>query len=184
MAACALVTMAACVRGEPEEPSSTPAPLTSAPEATGSPSASATASAAAAEIPDGRSFGYIKSVDESARTISFDLAQFLEGDAADKAYREDNGLSSDEEVDNDYYIRNENTRLRTLHVASDASIQVVGDPPDTVEGNWADFAAAFDSDEIAPFNEDGSASYRGTNGKYWVTVEDGEVSLIEEQYVP
>ena len=179
-----LFAAAACIRGEPDAAPGTPAPLTAAPEASSSPTGAASASPSAAELPDGRSFGYIKSVDEGARTISFDLAQFLEGDAADKAYREDNGLSGNEEVENDYYIRNENTRLRTLHLASDASIQVVGDPPDTVEGTWADFAAAFDSDEIAPFNEDGSASYRGTNGKYWVTVEDGEVALIEEQYVP
>ena len=61
---------------------------------------------------------------------------------------------------------------------------MVGDPPDTVEGDWDDFAEAFESDEIQPFNEDASPSYRGANGRYWITVSNGEVVGIEEQYVP
>ena len=153
-----------------------------APDATDAPSTTATPTDA--PLPDGRSFGFIRSVDARARTISFDLAEFLEGDEADEAYREDSGLSGDEEVENDYYVRNQNPRLRTLEVAEDAKIRVVGDPPDTVEGSWDDFAAAFSSDEIQPFNDDGSASYRGANGRYWITVADGSVVSIEEQYVP
>jgi hypothetical protein len=172
----------ACVRGRPEPASGTPAPLTIAPDSTPSPSGPASPSPAL--LPDGRSFGFIRSVDEGARTISFDLAEWLEGDEADEAYRDDNDLSGDEEVENDYYIRNENPRLRTLKLADDAELRVIGSPPDTVEGEWSQFAAAFESDEIQPFAEDGSASYRGANGRYWLTVEDGEVALIEEQYVP
>lgn len=172
------------MRGEPDVALGTPAPLTAAPDEPASPAATVSASATEASLPDGRSFGFIRSVDEDARTFAFDLAQWLEGEEADEAYREDNGLSGDEEVENDYYIRNENTRLRTLHLASDAKVRVVGDPPDTVEGEWSAFAAAFDSDEVQAFDEDGRASYRGANGRYWVTVSDGEVTLIEEQYVP
>ena len=121
IAACALAGAVGCVRGEPERAPGTPAPLTAAPEASGSPATTAASRSPAAELPDGRSFGFIKSVDEGARTI-VDLAQWLEGDAADEAYREDTGLSGDEEVENDYYIRNDNTRLRTLHLTSNAKI--------------------------------------------------------------
>ena len=140
------------------------------------------ASASSDALPDGRSFGYIRSIDGPRRTISFDLAEFLQGDEADEAFREDNGMSGDEEVENDYYIRNQNTRLRTLHLADDVAIRVVGDPPDTVAGTYDDFVDGFASDEVAPFG--GGPTYRGSHVPYWLNVADGEVVQIEEQYVP
>src|SRR6266550_3177863 len=54
------------------------------------PSANATPTPEASPIlADGRSFGFIKSIDLAGRTMVFDLAQFFTGDAAVQAARED-----------------------------------------------------------------------------------------------
>ena len=60
-----------------------------------------------------------KTVDPGQQTITFDLIQFFTGEAATKAAAEDGQESP---PPNDYYIRNVNSRLRTLPVRSGAPI--------------------------------------------------------------
>ena len=74
-----------------------------------------------AVLADGRHPVYLKTVDASGRTITFDLIQFFMGDAATKAAAEDGEESP---PPNDYYIRNVNPRLRTLPVEAGAPITV------------------------------------------------------------
>jgi hypothetical protein len=131
---------------------------------------------------DGETFGFIYAVDVAKRTITFDVGSFVEGDRAEEIARSDGEIEKGEELDNDYYIRNRVNYARTLRLASDARLRVVGDPPDLVDGDLDDFAAAFDDDEVQPFGD--GPSYRGKQGSYWVTLDDGEVVRIEEQYVP
>jgi hypothetical protein len=154
-------------------------PLTAAPSTVAATSASP---AVVVELPDGRSFGYIRSVDAGLRTLQFDLADFLEGDAADRAAVEDGVVDPGQHVENDYYIRNVNKRLRTLPYPADVSIRVVGDPPDLVDGTLDDFIAGFANDEVVPFG--GGPTYRGSHTQYWLTVKGGAVSMIEELYLP
>jgi hypothetical protein len=63
----------------------------------------------------------LQAVDADRRKVTFDLIQYLTGDAATRAAAEDGEESP---PPNDYYIRNVNPRLRTLPVRADASITV------------------------------------------------------------
>ena len=118
------------------------------------------------ELEDGRHFGYWASF-EIGDTIAFgelDLAYFLTGPDAEAAAAE-----RGDEVNNDYYVVNDNPKLRTLIAHGDTEVVVLADPggPDLVSSNVADFAVD-----------------RHEGSGFWVTIEDGIVTKIEEQYVP
>lgn len=51
---------------------------------------------------------------------------------------------------------------------------------DGVPGNFRDFAASFEDGEPKTLADE----YRGAASQYWITVEDGRVTAIDEQYVP
>jgi hypothetical protein len=109
----------------------------------------------------------------------FDLAEFLTGEVAEQAAREDGVVGEDDSLPNDYYIRNRNSRLRTLVLDDDLEITVVDWDHccGTIEGDLALFAAAFVQD-------DPQGTYRGSRSPYWLTVAQGRVVQIEEQYLP
>ncbi len=130
-------------------------------------------------LEDGRHFGYIKSIDTKDRTMEFDLAEFLTGDAASRAAAEDRVTESGEQIDNDYYVRNANDRLRTLSLVQDVEVRIVDWPQccDLTEGDLATLAAAF-----RPGGK--TERYHGPDSGYWLTVSSGAVSAIEEQFLP
>ena len=130
---------------------------------------------------DGRHFGYIRSVDVVGRTLSIDMAEFLTGDAADKAAADAGEIAPGEDVPNDYFIDNGEEEYVTLPLTRNVGVRVVGDPPELVDGEFEPFAEAFTKrpDEIEP-----DSRYRGVTSQYWLTVRDGEVAEIEEQYLP
>ena len=139
-----------------------PAPTVSAP----TPSEPAT-------LADGRHPVYLKTVDPDRQTITFDLIQFFTGDAATKAAAEDGEESP---PPNDYYIRNVNPKLRTLPVAADAPITVnvlaaqsTGSATKDVVVTLAKLASYFPNSGTPPF---------------WITVEQGQVTKIAQQYLP
>jgi hypothetical protein len=176
IAACALLAVVSCARSEPElAPGSTP----TASGATGT-----AVQASPPPLENEEYFAVVDDVDTSANTISFDLASFVEGKRAKDVAREEGAIGEDEELDTDYFIRNKVEFVRTVGLADDVKVRVVGDPPDLVDGTIEDFAAAFDSEEGQPFADDGSASYRGAHGRYWLTIKKSEVAAIEEQYLP
>jgi hypothetical protein len=126
-----------------------------------------------ATLADGRHPVYLKTVDPDRRTITFDLIQFFTGDAATKAAAEDGEESP---PPNDYYIRNVNPRLRTLPVAADAPItmnvlaaQTTGSATKDVSVTLAKLASYFPNSGTPPF---------------WITVEQGQVTRIAQQYLP
>jgi hypothetical protein len=104
------------------EPPSASAPAsaavpTTAPPPTGPTPGTSTEPAPAA---GSRDFGYLTAVVGSAPLrLSFDRAQFLTGDAADKAAA---AHGDETPVPNDYYIVNDSPRLRTLTVAGDVAV--------------------------------------------------------------
>lgn len=130
---------------------------------------------------DGRQFGYIRSVNIGRRTLGIDLAEFLTGDAADKAAADAGEIEAGEEVPNDYFIDNGQEEYVTIPLARNVTVRVVGDPPELVDGELGPFAEAFAErpDEIDP-----DSRYRGVTSQYWVTVRNGQVTAIEEQYLP
>jgi hypothetical protein len=169
--------------GPPSPPPSTaiasptappPSPSSPSPTATASPSGSTLAAA----LEDGRHFGFIQSVDAGAPAMVFDLAEFLTGDAANQAAIEDGVIQPGQTIDNDYYIRNRNPRLRDLVLTPDVQIILVNWPnccETTVNGVLSDFAASFTTPDDV---------YHGPQSPYWLTVDGGLVTKIEEQYLP
>jgi hypothetical protein len=126
-----------------------------------------------AVLEDGRHPVFIKTVDPGRRTVTFDLIQWFTGEAATKAAAEDGKESP---PPNDYYIRNVNSRLRTLPVAADAPITVNLLAAQSTGNATKDVSVTLD--ELAGYfpNRD--------TGPFWLTVEGGQVTRIAQQYVP
>jgi hypothetical protein len=134
-----------------------------------------------AALEDGRHFGYVRSVDLAAETIEFDLAYFLSGKEADQAYQEATGDTG--HVPNDHFVVNDNPMLRTLTLAPDVRLRLL---------NWNHCCESFFDGDLSLFAQaieqqadvtDGDLIYRGQS-QWWITVKDGVVTQIEEQYSP
>ena len=135
--------------------------------------AAAPATTEPAVLADGRHPVYLKTVDPNGRTVTFDLIQFFTGDAATRAAAEDGEESP---PPNDYYIRNVNSRLRTLPVQDGAPITVnvlaaqeTGSSTKDVPVTLAKLAGYFPNSGTSPF---------------WITVAQGQVTRMAQQYLP
>ena len=146
----------------PAEPASTAAPATTAP---------AGQSAEGAELESGRHPVVVQQVDVAGRTVTFDLVQWFEGDAAAKAAAEDGEESP---PPNDYYIRNVNPRLRTLPVATGARLTLTRQTLGQGGGNAAGGV---------PVNL-AMVAANGRDHLFWATVQGGRIQRLEEQYIP
>ena len=129
-------------------------------------------------------FGYIRSVSAAGptTTLAFDEADFLTGKEAQRAAEEDGVVEPGTPVPNDYYIRNPDKSTKTIPVANDAQITATRCPlcRNGKPGQLGAFLAAFMKSENPTF----AKPYRGKFGLYWLTIEDGSVVRIDEQYVP
>jgi len=153
---------------EPGGPGGTPA-TTAAPAST----AAGPATSEPVVLADGRHPVYLKTVDPDQQTITFDLIQFFTGEAATKAAAEDGGESP---PPNDYYIRNVNSRLRTLPVRSDAPITVNVLAAQSTGSSTKDVSVTLD--ELASyFPNSGTAPF-------WITVEQGQVTRLPSNSCP
>lgn len=130
-------------------------------------------------IEDGKFFTFIEKVTIKSSTsyITADYAQFLTGDAAAEAAT---AAGDESPPPNDYYIVNENEKLRTLPV--DGSVKVLlstWEPHFNVDG----YPVAFSEwrDMINGVNDDFP---RATMVPYWITIKNGKVTKIAEQYLP
>lgn len=135
----------------------------------------------APELEDGRHFGFVRSVDAEGSALILDLAYFLTGEEASQAAAEH---GDEVPPPNDYYIVNDNERLRTLTLSPDLRILLLDWErccDETLLATLEDFAAAIDAPE--PITIDDHVYY-GSSSQYWLTVEDGVVTTIEEQYLP
>ena len=130
--------------------------------------------------------GFIKDLDEQAGSffISFDQAEWFNGNEAEKAIRED-GLCADPEhgceLPNGFYIRDLDDETVSLQVSEQVFIvmQTLSHRSD----------GTFNSDEKIDldrfrkaYNSESTAHLRLV--PYWITVENGIVITIREQYVP
>ena len=118
-------------------------------------------------LADGTYPTYVRKVDVQAATITVDVIQVFEGDAAITAAVEDGIRRSDARYLY-VYVRNQNSRLRTLPVARDVRIQFVGtceSPPDR-------HAALTElAEETTPL---------GATFYYTVTIADGVIHQIAQ----
>jgi hypothetical protein len=161
-------TVGGCGSGEPSGTGGASA-TTAAP----APTAATSTTSEPVVLADGRHPVYLKTVDPDRPTITFDLIQFFTGEAATKAAAEDGEESP---PPNDYYIRNVNSRLRTLPVRSDASITVNVLAAQSTGSSTKDVSVTLD--ELASyFPNSGTAPF-------WITVEQGQVTKIAQQFLP
>lgn len=125
----------------------------------------------APELQDGRHFGLVRSIDlqTSPGTIVFDPAVQLTGEEANRA-----AVAHGDEVPvpNDLYTVNDDPTVHTLALSPDVEIHLV---------NWEDCCGTVTADPEAF-----KASFRGSSNHwgFWVTLEQGVVVNIEEQYHP
>lgn len=126
-------------------------------------------------LADGRHFVGIVAVgdDQDPPRLIVDEQQWFTDQAAVDAALQD-GVTPWE---NGYYIRNENPRWRIVEVDPTASVALTtpphGQPDDPAIVDLPRFASLFTaSDEFLKYSP------------YWLTVQDGLVTRIEEQYTP
>ena len=148
---------------------------------TTAPGATTTTSAdAGLGLEDGRHPVYITAVDVPGRALTFDVIQFLTGQDAIDAYHADHP-DDPEGPPNDFYIVNANPRLRTAGIAPDATVMLVrlseDSSADLDPGTFEELPAYL---AATPPSEGPALSA----SPFWLTVEGGVVTAIEEQYLP
>ena len=119
-------------------------------------------------LPDGLWFGFVDTAEDGR--MSFDLACWFTGPAAVVAAAEDGEESP---PPNDYHIRNANDLVRDLAVASTTEVEWLpstGDPATATTVPYATWVV--------------ERTNRAYQPGVWLTVLDGEVVIIQEQYVP
>src|SRR5574342_1316846 len=127
---------------------------------------------APAVLEDGRHPVYLKTVDVSGAQITFDLIRFLTGAEAKAEWLKQHPSEPDGPP-NDYLIVNVNPKLRTLPVAAGVSITVV----DLTNPGLSMVTIAF-ADLL------GHVAAAGGAFPFWLTVTGGQITKIEEQFLP
>jgi hypothetical protein len=115
----ASLAVAGCSRSQPDQ---TTPPADQPPAAATAPAPAPTDEATDSQpavLADGRHPIILKSIDPGRRTITFDLIQMYWLDDAEREAAKDH-----QRVDDDYYIRNINSKLRILPVGTDAPITI------------------------------------------------------------
>lgn len=111
-------------------------------------------------------------------TIVVDYAEYLTGARAAEAAK---ARGDESPPPNDYYVVNENTKLRSLKIAAGAKVRLVTNPDGTSDPagytasveQWARYWAA-PSDENAAIRAAG----------YWIVIEEDVVTAVREQFAP
>jgi len=141
------------------------------------PASSVSAPASAPVLADGRHAAYLTHLDVGKKTLSFDKVEFLTGDAAKKAYLKQNPGETDGPP-NDYLIVNDNRLVRTLPIADAATIEIV----DTSSGSLSSKKITL-SALPAYFAAEKGGKYIW-HDPFWLTVKNGQIRKIEEQFLP
>jgi hypothetical protein len=163
-------------------PTSAPSPVETPP--VGTPTSEPAGPVFATDLEDGRYIAFADQVVQHTEPLSlrFDLAILLTGDEANR-YAADHGMEVP--VPNDNIIVNENPKLRLMPLADDVEIDVIayGDcgpacgPNETLTVD--EFANLIALDE--PLAD---GVHVGRSAPYWLTIRDGTIVKIEEQYQP
>jgi len=132
-----------------------------------------------------KAIGYLKKIYTKGgkNYIDIDYIQWLSGDVAEKAMREDGQCPKKGEciVLNDYYIRNQNPLIRTFEVAPEAEILAHDFGSDYTTGKWNQ------SWDFYQFSQYFNSS---ANNGYWdyapfhVEIGNNQIIKITEQYIP
>jgi hypothetical protein len=138
------------------------------------PSASPTpATGAPGVLPDGRSASYLKTIDLSKHTVTFDLIQLLFGDDATKEWVKKHPDEPDGPPEG-YLLVNDNKKLRTIALAADVTVKVID-----LNSNNPSVARPIPLADL-PHH---LAGERNAPLPYWLTVENGQVTIVQEEYL-
>lgn len=164
------LAVAGCARGQPDQDASAPTqpPAVTAPPAAPGP-ADPTPTRQPVVLVDGRHPVIVKTVDPAGRSITVDLIQLYFGEEARREELKDHDTPYP--APNDVYSRNVNPRLRTLPVLAGATITVLDD----------DYAPLHEPVSLAKL---AAVMPRQGSMPFWITVRDGQVVKIAEQFVP
>ncbi len=144
---------------------------------------------------DGRYFGYVKAGTPQPPAVSFDIAQAFSGDAANSAAAEDGVVGPGEPISNDHYERNPDRRAETLELAPNA--EVTAAPPASFLMQSVSRSQRLECEaqnggspctEIPLSLPVFFTALERLDRQYgvpaWVTITDGVVVRIAEQYFP
>jgi hypothetical protein len=136
-----------------------------------------------------RELASIAEINAASGTIVADYLQWFTGDEARIAAIEDGEIAEGQELEDGYYIRNENPRLRTLSVAPATRIVLYACYPDTgpcltSESVTLPVFEQLTADPTSSINTEGWSWYGSGYSPYWLTILDSSVVQIEEQYLP
>lgn len=161
-----------------EAPSSTPS-ATPTGSPSGSPEPSETPEPSGSESPvleDGHHFIWVEraaQLENGSARVTFDLAYFLTGEEGQQA-----AADHDDEFANGYYIVNDNPRLRTLPIAEDVDVEYIP------SGFCCELQPGNIDAWLESILETSPTDYDGKNVPWWFTVEGGQITRIEQQYLP
>jgi len=158
------------------QPTATPTPVPSPSPAATSPAGASPATASSVDpnvLQDGRQPARIERVDAARRRITVDVVQFLVGAEASRAAAEDH--APEVPPPNDYWIRNTNPKLRTLPVAAGAPVTVNVHGAPVSGDSTKDIPRTLAQLAVIPSLD---------SGLFWLTVRNGVVTRIQEQYLP
>lgn len=134
---------------------------------------SITSSAATVDADQGTYATYITELDDTTSTVSFDVVQWLAGEDAVEAYHRDNPDDSGGPP-NDYMIVNESDRVRSARVEAQAKV-------------WLVRLRTTGDASLKPGSLDELPAYLSQGypeDVYWLTMSDGSIVDICEQYRP
>jgi hypothetical protein len=128
-------------------------------------------------LADGRHAAYLTGLDVGKRTLTFDKIDFLTGEAAKKAYLKENPGETDGPP-NDYMIVNDNPLLRTLPIADAATITIVDLTSGALKSKETTLGA------LPAYFASEKGGKQLWHDPFWLTVKRGQITRIEEQFLP
>jgi hypothetical protein len=122
---------------------------------------------------DGRSASYLKAVNVSKGTVTFDLIQLLFGKDAAAVWVKTHPSEPDGPPEG-YLLINDNPKLRTMSLAPDVIVKVIdlnsSNPSVARPIKLADLPGHLAGERNAPL-------------PYWLTVANGQITSIQEEYL-
>jgi hypothetical protein len=169
----------------PTPPTGTTGPSPQPTGSTGSTGGSANPGCSGAPAPatlaDGTYFGFVESIDTDSDAMAFDLACFYTGDEANEQAAQ---RGDEVPVPNDVYIVNDNPATRDVPVDPGTELRLIDWNACCETSPGAELDALATAVAQADFVEIDGRRYAGSLSPYWITLEDGRVVLIEEQFLP
>jgi hypothetical protein len=155
--------------------------LTGSTGSTGSANPGCSGAPAPATLADGTYFGFVESIDTGSDAMAFDLACFYTGEEANEQAAQ---RGDEVPVPNDVYIVNDNPATRDVPVDPATELRLVDWNACCEMSPGAELDALATAIPQADLVEIDGFRYAGSLSPYWITIEEGRVVLIEEQFLP